>query len=137
MTVSSGVNIVVKGAASPALSLDVELTNSSNEPLEVYEHSLPWVGWYSLLLIAAKTDAPGTVLEKKTPVDDPGPGTTTLQPGQTLKGSISLVDRFPGFVEAVSSRDVIVFWSYQLQPLKGPALPRTAGYVLFPKQPKN
>lgn len=101
--------------------------------MTVYEHSLPWVGHYSMLLIAAKTDAVGSILEKVSPVDDPGPTTITLQTGETSAGKIHLASRFPGLLDALKDRDVIVFWSYRFQPIDMAPLQRAAGHVLFPK----
>ncbi len=125
--------VVIRGAGPPGWTLDIALTNETAKRLTMYRHSLPWIGWYSIVLLAAKTDAIGTVLERFCPVDDPGTETIAIQPGETLTGQISLVKHFPGFADAVKHREVIVFWSYQVQPVEGDPLPRTAGYVLFPK----
>jgi hypothetical protein len=127
--------VVGRGAIPTGWTLDISLTNESAERLTVYRHSLPWIGWYSILLVAAKTDAMGTVLERSNPVDDPGTETIVIKPGETLTGQVSLVRRFPGFADAVKDREVIVFWSYQLQRLEGDPWPRTGGYVLFPEAP--
>jgi len=114
-------------------SLDIALTNRSAESITIYTHSLPWVGWDSMMLIAAKTDAVGTIIGKNTPIDDPGVDRITIKQNETLTGKISLVDKFPGFMEAIKDRDVIVFWSYQIQPIDKPTLSRMGGFVLFPK----
>jgi hypothetical protein len=127
------VPIHVQGQRSPECSLIVKLTNKSSEPLMVYQHSLPWLGWHSMLLIAVKTDALGTTIDKYSPIDDPGPARITIKPGETLAGKISLIGRFPGFLEALKVRDVVVFWSYQFQPIDAAPSKRVGGYVLFPK----
>lgn len=114
-------------------NLNVTLTDRSGKALTIYRHSLPWVGWYSLLLTAVRTDALGTVIEKRSVIDDPGPGKITIKPGETLTGKISLVDRFPGILKALEDRDVIVFWSYQLNPVDAAPCQRQSGYVLLPK----
>jgi hypothetical protein len=87
-----------------------------------------------MLLIAVNTDAGGTMLEKVPPIDDPGPARITIQPGETLAGTVSLVSRFPGFLEALRDRDVVVFWSYQFQPIGTAPLPRAGSWVLFSKK---
>jgi len=133
----ASLEIAVRGQSSPDYHLAITLTNSSAEALTTYEHALPWVGHNSMLLVAVKTDAVGTILEKVSPVDDPGPATVTIQPGQTSAGKIPLVSRFPGFLEALAEREVIVFWSYQFQPVGLAPLPRMAGYVLFAKSTKE
>lgn len=66
------VEINVQGRSSPEHLLEFTLTNASSEPLTIYEHVLPWVGWTSLMLLAVSTDADGTALEKVPPIDDPG-----------------------------------------------------------------
>ncbi len=129
--------IDVQAQSSPDLHLDVTLKNTTAAAVTIYEHALPWVGSNSMLLIAVKTDAVGTVLEKRSPVDDPGPATITIQPGETLTGTIQLVSRFPGFLDALEERDVIVFWSFQIQPKDLPALTRLAGHAFFSKRAKE
>lgn len=127
------VDMDVKLSREGDYTLVIKLANRSRAALSVYEHSLPWEGWNSILLVAVQTDAVGTPLEAVRPVDIPGPTVTTLQPEKALEGKISLTKRFPGLTEALQKRDVIVFWSYQLQPLKGSALERSGGWLLIPK----
>jgi hypothetical protein len=134
--IGSSVEINVQGQSSPEYALHVTLTSKSTEPVTLYEYSLPWKGWYSILLVAVKTDAQGTPIDKSFPIDDPGPARITIEPGETLTGKISLISRFPGFLEALKDWDIIVFWSYQLQPIDAAPLQRVGGYVLFPKLPK-
>jgi|ERR1044072_1052562 hypothetical protein len=133
----ASVDIDVKELTSPDNRLQITLTNRSSEPVETYEHALPWVGQYSILLIAAKTDAAGTILQKNLPVDDPGPATTTIQPGGTLTGEILLANRFPEFLQALKERDIVVFWSYQFQRVDGVPTQRVGGSVTFSKLPDS
>ncbi len=127
------VDIEVQEIGSPEYSLNIKLTNRSAQPLTVYQHSLPWVGWHSMLLIAVKADATGSVIEHSLLIDDPGAQTVTIAPDQTLTGGISLANHFPGLAEALKNRDVVVFWSYQLQPIGAAPLKRTGGCLVFPK----
>lgn len=113
-------------------ALRIELRSRSSQAFSVYEHALPWVGQHSLMLVAVKADALGSPIEKLLAIDDPGPATVTIQPGETLGGSISLPSRFPEFRAARAERDVIVFWSYRLEPIDEPAGERLGGFVLFP-----
>lgn len=114
-------------------ALLIELRSRSTQPLTVYEYSLPWAGLHSLILVAVKADALGTPIVKELAIDDPGPATVTIQPGDTLSGSITLASRFPEFRSARSARDVIVFWSYRLEPIDVAAGERGGGFVLFPR----
>ena len=126
--------VAIEVTAPSAQTLEVRLTNETATPITVPLHSLPWSSAYSALVIAVKTDAMGTVLDRSRPVDDPLVGTVTIQPSQTLTGQIDLNRRFPGLSDALKERDVIVFWSHQLQIGNGDPLPRTSGWVLLPKQ---
>ncbi len=114
-------------------NLKIMLTNRSKNFLTIYQHSLPWVGWYSMLLIAVKMDVAGSVIEKALPIDDSGPVRTTIEPDEILEGKISLVLRFSTFLEALKDRDILVFWSYQVKPIDEVPLPRVGSYVLIPK----
>ena len=122
-----------KGLSSSEYDLNVAVTNKSAEPITIYRHSLPWVGWNSILLVAVKTNVLGTVLEKRPLIDDPGPERVTIKPGEMLAGQILLTNRFPDLLKALKERDVIVFWSYQLQPIDTPPLQRISGHVLLSK----
>jgi hypothetical protein len=126
--------VTVEVTAAPARTLEVRVTNETPTPITVFRHSLPWSSAYSALLVAVKTDAPGTVLDRSRPIDDPIVGTVTIQPKETVTGEIDLDRRFPGLPDGLRERDVIVFWSHQLQTVDGDLLPRTGGWVLLPKQ---
>jgi hypothetical protein len=125
------VDIVVLGQTAPKIQLDISLTNRTGQPITIYEHSLPWVGYYSLMLVAVSADSPGTVLEKQRPIDDPGPNLATLEAGETRSGTIDLPRRFPGLVDALKQRDVVAFWSYACTPVEGAPLPRSAGGLVL------
>lgn len=133
-TMTQPSHVDVHSAVVPEPRLEVSLTNQTGTAITMYEHGLPWKGAYSMIVIAARADAVGTILERTLPIDDPGPTTITIQPGQVLTGSISLPERFPGFLDALRERDVIVFWSYQITPVGSAAPPRAGGYLLFPRQ---
>lgn len=127
------VDVQVTPLTGPEPKLRVRVTNTSDTALDAYEASLPWRTVYSMILVAVSTDPAGTVLERSLPIDDPGPGTITLRPGQALEGDVALERRFPGFVQAQAARDVLVFWSYRFQPIGRPALPWRGGFVVFPR----
>jgi len=129
-----GKQVTMEVRVTSAGTLDVRLTNETSKPITVPKHLLPWSSAYSALIVAVKTDAVGTVLDRSRPVDDPLVGTETIQPNQTLTGQIDLSRRFPGLSDALRERDVIVFWSHQFQIVDGDQLPRIGGWVLLPKQ---
>lgn len=111
----------------------VEIINRSEHPVEVYEHSLPWVGWHSMILAAVITDPVGTPIPKDLRIDDPGPTIVTIQSGEKLKGEVPLRLRFPEWSSARSQRDVILLWAYRFQPLDEPAGGWSMGSILFPR----
>jgi hypothetical protein len=124
--------IDVHGGAAVGYHLDVVLTNRSEAPLTLYEHALPWVGALSIVLVAVRADAQGSVLDRAlAPIDDPGPATVTVEPGGSVSGRTLLAPRFPGLTTALRTHDVVVFWTYRLEPVGGPPLARTGGYVVF------
>jgi hypothetical protein len=116
----------------PEPRLHVRLRNTAKTVLETYEHSLPWRGVYSMVVIVVRADSVGSVLDRSLPVDDPGPGTVTVKPGEILEGDVAFAPRFPGFVQALAESDLLVFWSYQFQVAGQAPLPWTGGFVLFP-----
>jgi hypothetical protein len=129
------VQVVLAEAESgtqPRHALKITLVNRSARAISIYRHALPWVGFYSMLLIAAKADAPGSVLEKSTLIDDPGPDTIILAPAESLHGAIILDDHFPTLTESLINNDVLIFWSYQCVAVDGERSNRTGGFVLIP-----
>lgn len=131
------IDIEVQGQRAPAYSLHVTLTNRTGRAVTTYLSLLPWGGQYGLLLVAVKTDATGTLLAAKAPIDDPGPSTVTIEANQTLTGEVDLENRFPDLRGALRERDVVVFWSYQFQPVDEAPAARVGGYVLFPKEERK
>jgi hypothetical protein len=93
------------------LELDVELTNISKRPSPLLQYELPWEWRYSLhIVIARGFPGRGGVLEEALPVADPGSHEKVeLQPGQTLRGKISLDKRFPELSTETRARGVTCF----------------------------
>lgn len=125
------IEVRVSGDPTGDYRLQIALMNQTNRALSTYAHMLPWVGETSLILVAVKTDAVGTVLEKRAAIDDPGPGVITIRPNETLSGEVNLGSRFPDLRPALSERDVALFWSYQFRATDGTRSPRTGGFVLL------
>ena len=113
---------------------EVTLKNTTTQVINMYKYNLPWEGMYSIIIIMVKADATGSIIEKLLPIDDPGTAVITIKPGEMLKGFINLTDRFPKLDEITSDRDVILFWSYQLQIINKPPLERVNGSVIIPKK---
>ena len=114
-------------------TLEIGLTAKGAKPIRLYQDSLPWESRYSMVLIAVKANRTGDLLKKYMPVDDPGVTVVVLNPGQPMKGRIALNKRFPDLVQTLQESDVLLFWSYQLEPLDGAPLERQGGWLLIPK----
>ena len=127
------IDIQVHGVLAPDPRLRVALTNQSDEKLLIFEHSLPWRGAYSMIILAVETDPAGTPLKRTLPIDDPGPGTTTIEPGETVSSEIALAPRFPDLPRILADKDVLVFWAYRFQQVGEPPLPWAAGHVILPR----
>lgn len=130
----SKIDLAVEAIWAPGYRLRLALTNSSGRSTTCYQSQLPWGSQYSLILVAVITDGPGTVLERTSPIDDPGPSTITINNGEMLTGEIDLEKRFPRLRQATGERDAILFWSYQFQAIDAPPEPRTGAYVLLHKR---
>jgi hypothetical protein len=101
-------------------SLLMELRNSSNEPLSTYEAWLPWQPQADLTLVAVMARDASKIVQQVFPLfDDRSGRTVTLNPGATLRGTRWLLQNFPNFREAVSSGDVLLFWSYSFRTSAG------------------
>lgn len=113
--------------------MHLELKVRGTSAIEIREGSLPWGVRRSIILVGAFADGSG-LADLILYIDDPGPGHITLQPAETVKGTIDLRRRFWHLQEKVRETDVIVFWSYQLKPVGADALERVGGWVLLPRQ---
>lgn len=67
-----------------------------------------------MVLTAAKSDS--EPLEKVLPVEDPARKQISVEPGQTLTGTLDLDGIFKGLDEARKKSDVHLFWAYQAPP---------------------
>ena len=118
------------------LELDVELTNISKRPISLFQYELPWEWRYSLHIVIAR-GFPGRegVLEEALPVADPGSHEKVeLQPGQTLRGKISLNKRFPELSTETRARGLHVFWTYEIQPIGSSSVQRLGGWTFVEKE---
>lgn len=123
---------VERPSAAPFI-LKLVLKYTGDKEVAIYKSSLPWENTYILILTAVEADATGTPLESYFRIDDPGPSTMTVKPGQVLVGEIDLTRRFRNLSRAIQQRDVIIFWSYQFRPIDGAPPPRIGGWLVIPK----
>jgi hypothetical protein len=67
-----------------------------------------------MVLVAAKSYS--EPLKKVLPVEDPARKQISVEPGQTLSGTLDLDGIFEGLDEARRKSDVHLFWAYQAPP---------------------
>ncbi len=115
--------------------LQFELRYTGDAPLVVDERSLPWKSSRDLILEAFQLNPAKTRLShpETAPRDLPR-APLTLNPGDTLLGSVNLSARLPELSTALRESDVIVFWSNQIRSTESPAPPRLNGGVVIPRQ---
>jgi len=128
------VDVALEPSGDEQYRLRLRIEYRGDVPVSVYRASLPWATVQSLLLVAVKLDALGTVIEQVFPIDDPGVDRITLHPEQVLEGDIPLQVRFPGLAAAHREWDVMIYWTYQLKTVDGMAFERVSGSVFLPKR---
>jgi hypothetical protein len=114
--------------------LRVELVLHGNDTIRMMDTDLPWGFRDNLLLVPVVLDKERTKLQEVYYIDDPIGNLITVEPGDRLSGTIYLFNRFPDITKVTKEHDVLLFWSYELQPIDGPALPRASGAIVIPKQ---
>jgi hypothetical protein len=115
--------------------IDLKLTNTSRSVLELYTHSLPWRGHYSMVLVAADTLPAGNAVARSLMIDDPPFAFTTLKPGESLQGEIRLASRIPDIITMLRKRDMILFWAYRPTTVTQARGRWVGGWLLLPKLP--
>jgi hypothetical protein len=118
-----------------AWRLQFELRYTGETPLVLTEGSLPWKNPRDLLLVACALNAAKTRLApSEAPMRDVPPTSLTLNPGDTLSGSVNLSARLPGLAEAIQGSDVVLFWSHEMKSSDSQPLPRLNGGAVIPRQ---
>lgn len=131
---SADLKVVASLAASKKLpTLQFKVSNTTTNTIQFYSADLPWASRHSIILLLVENDASHTIVREELPVDDPVTGTQKIAPGDVLEGNVILPKRFPELRKVLTQREVILFWSYRLKPLSGPALARCGGWLLIPK----
>ncbi len=115
--------------------LQFDLRYTGEAPLVVYEGSLPWKNPRDLLLVACALNAANSrLVSADSPKRDLPQNPLTLNPGDTLTGSVNLSASFPGLTEAIQASDVVLFWSHEMKSAEKQSLPRLNGGAVIPRQ---
>jgi hypothetical protein len=122
--------IQVKVGSLKPFRLEITLRSGADKRVVINKSQLPWATRYGMVLVAANSDS--EPLEKVLPVEDPARKQISIQPGQTLTGTLDLDGIFKGLDEARKKSDVHLFWAYQAPPelnIGG----WSGGWILLPK----
>src|ERR1700731_4885763 len=82
--------IQVKVASLQPLRLEITLRSGADQSVVINKSQLPWATRYGMVLVAVKFDS--EALEKVLPVEDPARKQISVQPGQTLTGTLDLME---------------------------------------------
>jgi hypothetical protein len=123
----------VQSLGGPKAMIGVDLEFVGRSPTRIYKSDYPWGNRRSIILVVVCLDGLRTLIPELEYIDDPEPTIVTLQPGLKYHGVISLIERFPTLSSCIASRDALVFWSYQLQPIEGAPVGRLSGGVVVKK----
>jgi hypothetical protein len=69
------------------------------------------------------------VLQVRSPIDDYPAGSWQVAPGESVRQTVRLAERYPSLLGVLSKRSVVVFWSLVL-PADGSSAARREGGVL-------
>lgn len=131
----ASISMHVEKISDQQWDLRVELVYTGDAKISVNDTDLPWGFRDSLLLVLVVLDEERTKLPETYYIDDPIENVITLKAGDKRSGTIYLYNRFPALTSAAKDHDLLLFWSYELVPVDGPALPRLSGAVVIPRQP--
>jgi hypothetical protein len=113
--------------------LTVNLTNQTDNPINLYAHELPWVSRNAIVLILEVDEPTRRQIKEALTVEDILIRETILNPYNILSGEIDLNQRFPDLARELKSHGVLLFWSY-----KAPKqLERNGGFIYIKKEQSN
>jgi hypothetical protein len=117
----------------------VSVTNKSDRSFHCLETDLPWwsVGSMTLVLVRSDGSRKQVDYERSGRIADPPYNLLEVKPGEDLKGTIKLTDRFANLEKVLSQAGIDVFWAYQLAGLNDQSSKRFGGWFEIPKFQKK
>lgn len=105
-------DVTLESPASGVYQLKLRMTNTSSEPITIYDTDLPWITPNQLVFVnrAYRTNARRTSLPRFTPMEDYARISNELAPGQSLEDIIDLNIMFPTLTEITGKYNVRVEW---------------------------
>ena len=132
--VSQDVKLSVHSVGGPRDLISLDLEYIGQTPIRIYKSDFPWGIRRSVILVVMCLDGSRTLIPELEYIDDPVPTIATLEPGQKYHGTISLAERFPTLSNCITSRDALLFWSYQLAPIDAAPSARLNGGIVLQKR---
>jgi hypothetical protein len=118
------------------LSLIVRLTNESSGPLEFPLGLGPWVGPSTIRLVGIEVWSGQPIISRGSAFLDPQILDVKLKPGESRDGKVVLDDVYPEFAGEMKKhghrRELVLFWTYQLELDDGSLSNRVGGWIDFP-----
>lgn len=119
-------------------TLHFDLTYNGHQPVKIRTSSVPaaqdtaiWILAERFLDIGSSTRGDCPRLKEIIFIDDGKLGNTTINPGQHIKQSIKLSDRYSNTAQVIGKCDTVVFWSYKPDKETGDSQ-RLSGAILLP-----
>lgn len=119
-------------------TLHFDLTYNGQQPVKIRTSSVPdtqdtaiWILAERFLDIGSSTRGDCPRLKEIIFIDDGKLGSTTIHPGQHIKQSIKLSDRYSNTAQVVGKCDTVVFWSHKPDKETGDSQ-RVSGAILLP-----
>ena len=131
------VSVRASAAADGSHLLTVSLTAPAKSCLEIDRNLLPWKP-NIMTLVLVREDAYRSLIEPMHVIADMTPDARmSLNPRQTIRGTINLNQLYPELHSTLHHDNVLVFWNYQL--VSRPALKesRFGGWLSLPQQGNN
>lgn len=114
---------------SRSVQLKLTVTNTGGKTIDASEARLPWGMQEAIRLVAITNDVDEQHLERAGYLIHRAPDAVTIPLGKSVSGSLDLTREFPDLNRTLKSREIIVFWSYQLETDDKVRLPRVNGSI--------
>lgn len=128
--------VTLENPMADTYHLKLKITNTSSEPILIYDTDLPWITPNQLVFVkrAYWTNAPRGVLPKFTPMEDYARIPNQLAPGEFLEDAIDLNTMFPSLNEVTRKYNVTIEWNCRSKRLEFRCKGGKSGSFVIPKK---
>lgn len=113
--------------------LSFTLMNNSENSISIYNSDLPWGSINATTLVLIPSSKAADPLAGSYYIDDPTDDTATINPGKPLEGRLDISNIYPSLEEAISRKEIIVFWSHQPESMEHHDFCRAGGFLVINK----